>query len=343
VAIRFFRHLVNHASDEFYVRLVAEKQVLGPILDVLLRTLPRDNLLSSACLDIFEYIRKENIKDLVKHVVENYREKITELGYLEIFHDLIRLYEQSRGFVGNMDTYFMESEDGVGRRPPHVNGRMMEHISVDPMEEEYWNASDDEEENQSKVAARGSMTAGAGPGPGPLSALVDYHSDEESDENGGDAATAKTDSEGKKEGKEAKEGKETKETKEPKGAKKGKGAKGAKEAKDGKSSEEPLTPKSADSPSPSLSSTPPERISEKRRREEEDDDELGKMMQQHKRRNSTSAVRNASGAAAALSKKKSFGGASNSGPGGPKKMSINLPVTLQSSVGQASRGQDDTS
>lgn len=300
---------MNHVSDEFYVKLVAEKQVLGPILDVLLLTLPRDNLLSSACLDIFEYIRKENIKDLVKHLVENYREKITALGYLETFSDLVRLYEQGRGFAGNMDTYFMESEDEMGRRPTHVNGRMMEQISVDPMEEEYWNTSDDEDENHTKLAARGSLVAGPSPGPGPLSALVDYHSDEESDENGGDVVMAQTDSEGK----------------------------------GGKSEEEPLTPNSADTAPPSLSSTPPERLSEKRRREEEDDDELGKMMQQNKRRNSTSAVRNASGAAAAIPKKKSFNGAPNSGTTGVKSINIRLGATVQNSVGQGSPGQDDGS
>ncbi|KAL1874519.1 Platinum sensitivity protein [Diaporthe australafricana] len=313
VAIRFFRHLVNHLPDEFYVRLVAEKQVLGPILDVLLLTLPRDNLLSSACLDIFEYIRKENIKDLVKHLVENYREKMTALGYIETFRDLVRGYEQNRGFAGNMDTYFMESEDEMGRRPTHVNGRMMEQISVDPMEEEYWNTSDDEDENQTKLAARGSLVTGPSPSPGPLSALVDYHSDEESDENGGDVVMNQAD---------------TDLTKETKGE---------------KTEGEPLTPNSVETASPSLNSTPPERLSEKRRREEEDDDELGKMMQQNKRRNSTSAVQNASGAAATLRKKKPFGGSPNSGTTGVKKIDIRLSPAIQSSVGQGSPGQDNAS
>lgn len=304
VAIRFFRHLVNHVADEFYVKLVAEKQVLGPILDVLLLTLPRDNLLSSACLDIFEYIRKENIKDLVKHLVENYREKMTALGYIDTFRDLVQGYEQNRGFAGNMDTYFMESEDEMGRRPTHVNGRMMEQISVDPMEEEYWNTSDDEDENQTKLAARDSLVTGPGPSPspGPLSALVDYHSDEESDENGGDVVMTQPDSEINK------------------------------ETKGEKTEEEPLTPNSA---------PPPERLSEKRRREEEDDDELGKMMQQNKRRNSTSAVQNASGAAATLRKKKPFGGSTSSGTAGVKKIDIRLSPAIQSSLGQDSPGQDD--
>lgn len=179
MAIRFFRHLVNHTPDEFYVRLVAEKQVLGPILDVLLVTLPRDNLLCSACLDIFEYIRKENIKDLIKYLVENYREKVTALHYLETFREIQRSYDTLRGFPpgSNMENLFMDSEDeGSGRRPMHVNGRMMEHISMDSMEEEYWNTSDEEEDK--------TQNSNKPSGPGPLSALVDYHSDEESDENG---------------------------------------------------------------------------------------------------------------------------------------------------------------
>lgn len=176
MAIRFFRHLVNHVPDEFYVKLVAEKQVLGPILDVLLVTLPRDNLLSSACLDIFEYIRKENIKDLIKYLVENYREKVAALDYIETFREIERNHDNLRGFHP-VENLFLDSEDETGRRPMHVNGRMMEHMSMDSMEEEYWNTSDDEEDKAAQKTASSS-------GPGPLSALVDYHSDEESDENG---------------------------------------------------------------------------------------------------------------------------------------------------------------
>lgn len=129
--------------------------------------------MSSACLDIFEYIRKENIKDLIKYLVENYREKVAALHYLDTFREIERYHDSLRGF--HQDNLFMDSEDenGSGRRPMHVNGRMMEHISMDSMEEEYWNASDDEEDKSSQNKSTG---------PGPLSALVDYHSDEEEEE-----------------------------------------------------------------------------------------------------------------------------------------------------------------
>lgn len=277
---------------------MAEKQVLGPILDVLLLTLPRDNLLSSACLDIFEYIRKEGIRDLVRHLVENYREKLTALSYIEIFRELIRANERERGYAGNMENLFLESEDELGRRPNHVNGRMMEHISVDAMEEEYWNTSDDEDEAQKKLAARNPLVS-----PGPLSALVDYHSDEE-DENGD--VVMKTG-----------------------------GAEAKQEAKSEQADQESSTPDETEA-IPTLLSTPPERLSEKRRREEDDDDELGKMMQ-HKRRNSQSSIQNAAGAAAVLRRKKAFSMSPNSGA---RKIDIRLPPAVQSAVGQNSSGQD---
>lgn len=284
---------------------MADTQVLGPILDVLLLTLPRDNLLSSACLDIFEYIRKENmnVKDLVKHLVENYREKLMALNYIETFRELIRANEQSRGYAGNMENLFMESEDELGRQT-HVNGRMMEHINMDPMEEEYWNTSDDEEDGQPKLAARNPLASG----PGPLSALVDYHSDEESDENG-DVVMKTAEREA---GKNAK----------PDGA--------------GEVSETSNDPEAV----PAAVLPPPERLSEKRRREEDDEDELGKMMQ-HKRRNSQSSIQNAAGAAAILRKRKPFGGSPNSGAAGPRKIDIRLSSpALQSAVGQGPSGQD---
>ncbi|KAF3767871.1 hypothetical protein M406DRAFT_345668 [Cryphonectria parasitica EP155] len=296
VAIRFFRHLVNHVPDEFYVRVVAEAQALGPILDVLLLTLPRDNLLSSACLDIFEYIRKEGVRELVRHLRENYKEKLMALSYIECFRELAREAETARIYTGNMDSFILESEDEMARRPPHVNGRMMEHINMDQMEEDYFNGSDDEDESQGKLAASDALASG----PGPLSALVDYHSDEESSDENGDVVMKPSKLEEDNEAAQSAEKKQG-----------------------------PSTTNGPDTMPTLPSSTPPERLSEKRRREEDDDDdELGKMMQHHKRRNSQSSIQN-----------KSFNLSSNAGAGSRKidirLSSVQSPVG-QSSSGQDS-------
>lgn len=143
--------------------------------------MPRDNLLSSACLEFFEHIKKENIKELMKYLVENHRDQLQKLVYVEIFRDIILKYDQTRGFSVSLD-YFMEAEDDVRRKRPNVNPRTggpMEYVTMDPAEEEYWNTSDDEDEQQAKVGSRTASANGMSPG----TKLVDYGSDEDGDDH----------------------------------------------------------------------------------------------------------------------------------------------------------------
>lgn len=190
VAIRFIRQLVV-LQEEFYIRHLVEKNVLGPVLDVLLRTMPRDNLLSSACLELFALIAKENIRDLNKHLVENYREKIMALAYIDTFRDIIARYDHAQGYPATVDPYFLESEDepGSNRRPTNTGGRgMIEQLVVDPSEEEYWNTSDDED-----TVARTTPATTNGTKP-----LVEYTSDEEAEDAVmGSATTLPADQESK--------------------------------------------------------------------------------------------------------------------------------------------------
>ncbi|KAI1185691.1 DUF625-domain-containing protein, partial [Nemania serpens] len=182
VAVRFLRHLVS-SQDEFYINHLSEKRVIEPVLDLLIKTLPRDNLISSACLEFFEYIKKENIKELVKYLVENCREKLQSLSYMELFNALILRYDQTSGFTANME-YFLESEGDASRDrrrnrpPPHRNP--MEHLTMDETPEEYWNTSDDEEDLQIRPGDRVVPANGESPG---ARLLVDYASDEELDDN----------------------------------------------------------------------------------------------------------------------------------------------------------------
>ncbi|KAL6914108.1 hypothetical protein FSHL1_011781 [Fusarium sambucinum] len=184
VAIRFFRSIIG-MQDEFYIKHLTEKQVLGPILEVLIGTMPRDNLLASACLEFFEFIKKENVKDVIKYLVVNHRDQLMTLSYMPTFRDIVLRYDQTRGYTSNVD-YFMEGEDEMGRRPP-PNTRLMEQITVDQEQEEYWAGSDNEEEedNSSKDGEKTPSTNGSITS----KLLVDYASDEETDENADPEAT----------------------------------------------------------------------------------------------------------------------------------------------------------
>lgn len=185
VSIRFFRHLVS-MQDEFYLKQLTEQHVFGPILTALADAMPRDNLLTSAGLDLFEFIRKENIREMMKYLVENFRPKLIELSNFDTFRDMIHQYDATRGFSINQESLVELESDDIARRPNAGNTRgLMEHLTVDPAEEEYWNGEDEEEESPRKAektvpATNGNTT--------PSRPLVDYASDEEAD----DAADTET-------------------------------------------------------------------------------------------------------------------------------------------------------
>ncbi|KAK0735804.1 component of IIS longevity pathway SMK-1-domain-containing protein [Apiosordaria backusii] len=183
VAIRFFRHLVL-LRDEFYSKHLAEKRVLGPVLDTLLRTLPRDNLLASACLDFFTSINYEGDRDLAKHIMENYREKIVALSHIDYFRGMMCRYDQSQGYTISEP----DEEEEMARRPAHAGRGMMEHLTVDQAQEEYWNTSDDDEENHPAGPEMRLLPNGA-----PAKPLVEYTSDDDED-GSGDAVMTPVDS-----------------------------------------------------------------------------------------------------------------------------------------------------
>jgi len=288
-----------------------ETGVLGPILDVLLQGVARDNLLSSACLDFFELFKKDHCRELVKHLVEKHREKLQALGHLQLFQEILMRGDQPQGFVPSMDPYFMEpDEDMAARRPPNAPpGRaLMEHIAVDPEQEAYWNGPDEEEDTQLKAASPMPAVNGS-PAAKPL---VDYVSDEETDENGDtEMSAAALDDE-------------------PLG---------------GDRADEAAT-----ATSPTASPTgPPERLSEKRRREEEEDDEMGKLMQNKRRNSGSTSLNAASAASGATLRKKSL---SFSGRGVPstaaKKISISisspaLKAAAAAAAAAAAGPEEDTS
>lgn len=157
-----------------------EKKVLGPLLEMLTQVMPRDNLLSSASLELFEFVKKENIKEIVKHLVESHRDLLTQLSYIPTFKEIILRYDQTKGYTANME-YFLEREDDIGRKPP-ANARFIEHIAVDPVEEEYWDAADPDEEEEANGQTRNLSPVGLLPST-PSKPLVDYLSDEENEEN----------------------------------------------------------------------------------------------------------------------------------------------------------------
>ena len=297
-----------------------DKDIFGPILDILFATMPRDNLLGSACLEFFEFIKKEApLKELVKHLVPKYRQQFEELSSLETFRMMLLQYDQTQGFTAPAD--FMLDSDEEAAKKQTTHGRMMEQLHVDPAEEEYWNGSDDEEESAGAVSEKVPVANGASPA---TRQLVDYLSDgDDEEEMEGREETPGTPDTEKTIGKaEAEEGTKPEDEATAVGA-----STAESEGQEAPGSPQEDEPSEATSPASSATleagQVPaPPRLSEKRRREEDDDDdEMGKMMQ-NKRRNSKGVASNA--AAQTLLKRK---GSFNGNNGGPGKIAISISST----------------
>ena len=315
-ALKFFRTCVS-LQDQFYVNQMMQRNIFDLILDIVIGTMPRDNLLNSACLEMFEFIKRENIKNVLLHVVEEHRDKVKDITYVDTFQNLINRYEQMQGYNGDTEqTLFGQDDGSPSKTRNHINGgqRWQGIKEMDPDEEEYFNTSDDEEDGalDREEAARarsdrfewhsrrlkmgglanGSiMKSNAGANGSPLvggKPLVDYPDDEDDsvDENMagraghgcGPVLTPQTSG-----------------TPESIGSEKE------------NTSPESITTSSSHrrlQPSPDI----PEKVPEKRRREEdEDDDELSKLSTGIKRRNSTSShSSSAASSFSGLRRKKSF-------------------------------------
>lgn len=161
-----------------------QKNHFAPILNMVYETMPRDNLLNSACLELFEYIKRENVKELIEHLVETFRPKLEEITYVDTFSSLITRYAQIQGFNPDADTtLFSNDSTSTPNRTPNVNGnqRWQGVKEMDAVEEAYFNTSDDEDEPLPKSAlAKAAKTNGVTASP-MLRSLVDYPDDDDED------------------------------------------------------------------------------------------------------------------------------------------------------------------
>ncbi|KAK6540890.1 Platinum sensitivity protein [Orbilia ellipsospora] len=210
-ALKFFRACVQ-LNDEFYNRQLIKNRLLEPILNIVIDTMPKDNLLNSACLEFFEYIKREGIKLLINHLVEQYREKLQDITYVDTFSSLVIKYDQ----LHDTTVPFTTDEDAATRSAMNGGKRWDGLKDLDAAEEEYFNGSDEDEdvaveysavENSGKrlktggktpSSAASSASAAAGGSPaGSVKSLVDYPDDDDEDamdteEGNGVAAAAGT-------------------------------------------------------------------------------------------------------------------------------------------------------
>ncbi|CAG9538457.1 unnamed protein product [Cercopithifilaria johnstoni] len=98
-ALRLFRRVVQ-LKDEFYYRYTVRDDVMRSIVDCFRKNGHRYNLLNSAIIELFEFIKMEDIKPLIVYVVENFSKDFEDVTYVTTFKSLRLKYEQMRDREG---------------------------------------------------------------------------------------------------------------------------------------------------------------------------------------------------------------------------------------------------
>ncbi|KAM6954579.1 serine/threonine-protein phosphatase 4 regulatory subunit 3 [Aplochiton taeniatus] len=135
-ALRFMRRIIG-LKDEFYNRYIMRNFLFEPVVKAFLSNGSRYNLMNSAIIEMFEYVRVEDVKSLTAHIVENYWKALEDVDYVQTFKGLKLRYEQQRE---RQDNPKLDSMRSILR-----NHRFRRDTRTLEDEEEMWFNTDEED------------------------------------------------------------------------------------------------------------------------------------------------------------------------------------------------------
>uniref|UniRef100_A0ACD5TWY7 Uncharacterized protein n=1 Tax=Avena sativa TaxID=4498 RepID=A0ACD5TWY7_AVESA len=141
-AVRFMRTVIG-TNDELLISHVIVLNTLKPIIEAFVEHGNRYNLLQSTALGLLEYIRKENKKSLVVHVVESFWNQLVKFGQLESIQAFKLKYQEF------MDSAEIEETTSVGHMRKKADER-----GLDKEEEDYFNTDSSNEEDSATQTTR---------------------------------------------------------------------------------------------------------------------------------------------------------------------------------------------
>nr|KJB28723.1 hypothetical protein B456_005G066100 [Gossypium raimondii] len=177
-AVRFVRTILSR-RDEHLVNHFVKKNLLKPVIDAFVANGNRYNVLNSAVLELFEYIRKENVKLLVRYIVDSFWNQLVKFEYLASVQSLKVKYEQCLENCGTKaNVNVLDSRKRIDER------------ALEKEEEDYFNEdSEDDTSSESrtrKVQSQPVSSDGVSasyPSLSPRSGgLVDYEDDEDDED-----------------------------------------------------------------------------------------------------------------------------------------------------------------
>lgn len=106
------KNLKSHCLPFFVVvlfcRHIVKGDLFAPVVDAFTRNNGRYNLLESAILELFEFIKMEDIKSLCSYVVENFGKVFDDIQYVQTFKSLRTKYDQHQDRLKDKDKTSLE-------------------------------------------------------------------------------------------------------------------------------------------------------------------------------------------------------------------------------------------
>ncbi|TFY82924.1 hypothetical protein EWM64_g1093 [Hericium alpestre] len=137
-ALRYFRIHLRNQNRNFQVHLM-KMGIYKPIVQLTLEESRRDTLVGSSCLEFFEYMRRENLKDIINHIMTTYEADMRELAKRKFTGPCIS------GFINRWEMNIApppkEEEKPALQQPLEIR-------RLEAEEEIYFNTDDEEDEEE---------------------------------------------------------------------------------------------------------------------------------------------------------------------------------------------------
>lgn len=152
-ALRLLRKIVA-LKDEFYNRHIVKGNLFAPVVDAFIRNNGRYNLLESAILELFEFVKLEDIKTLCVYFVETFSKIFDEIEYVQTFKYLKNRYDQYQERIKDRDK--MGLDTGI----PIIRGNRFrrDQRQMEEEEEMWFNEEEDLEELETYNSVMKSVT-----------------------------------------------------------------------------------------------------------------------------------------------------------------------------------------
>lgn len=112
-ALKLLQRVVS-VKDDKYLRYIVREKILDPVMECFRKNGNRYNVINSAVLHLFDHVKSEDVRPLIKYVVENHMEIIEAVTYVKTFKEIKIRYDQHRD---REETMSIRSEDNSMASP----------------------------------------------------------------------------------------------------------------------------------------------------------------------------------------------------------------------------------